>query len=159
MSLVEEQVQAGANAASSSSLLDEIMAQARITPVDEGYSVAKQGVAALIANILDSGTASSPVNKALVDSMIVELDKKLGKQMDVILHAKPLQEMESSWRSLKLLVDRTDFRENIKVQVLHATKEELLEDFEFSPKSPSPVSTSMSTPAVMDSLVVSRWAP
>ncbi len=134
MSLVEEQVQAGAAVASSSSLLDEIMAQARITPVDEGYSVAKQGVAALIANILDSGTASSPVNKALVDSMIVELDKKLSKQMDVILHAKELQEMESSWRSLKLLVDRTDFRENIKIQVLHATKEELLEDFEFSPE-------------------------
>ena len=57
MSLVEEQVQAGASAASSS-LLDEIMAQARITPVDEGYSVAKQGVAALIANILDSGATS-----------------------------------------------------------------------------------------------------
>ena len=131
MSLVEEQVQAGASAASSS-LLDEIMAQARITPVDEGYSVAKQGVAALIANILDSGTTSDPVNKALVDSMIVELDKKLSKQMDVILHAKELQEMESSWRSLKLLVDRTDFRENIKIQVLHATKEELLEDFENS---------------------------
>ena len=91
MSLVEEQVQAGAGAASSSSLLDEIMAQARITPVDEGYSVAKQGVAALIANILDSGTTSEPVNKALVDSMIVELDKKLSKQMDVILHAKELQ--------------------------------------------------------------------
>ncbi len=90
MSLVEEQVQAGASAASSS-LLDEIMAQARITPVDEGYSVAKQGVAALIANILDSGTTSDPVNKALVDSMIVELDKKLSKQMDVILHAKELR--------------------------------------------------------------------
>ena len=92
MSLVEEQVQAGASAASSS-LLDEIMAQARITPVAEGYSVAKQGVAALIANILDSGTTSEPVNKALVDSMIVELDKKLSKQMDVILHAMELQEM------------------------------------------------------------------
>lgn len=110
------------------------MAQARITPVDEGYSVAKQGIAALVANILDSGSAAEPVNKALVDSMIVELDKKLSQQMDVILHAKELQELESSWRSLKLLVDRTDFRENIKIQVLHATKEELLEDFEFAPE-------------------------
>ncbi|KFD24810.1 ImpC family protein [Yokenella regensburgei ATCC 49455] len=32
----------------SSSLLDEIMAQARITPVDEGYNVAKQGITSLI---------------------------------------------------------------------------------------------------------------
>lgn len=133
MSVVEEQVKAGAQA-SSGSLLDEIMAQARITPVDEGYSVAKQGIAALVANILDSGNTAEPVNKALVDSMIVELDKKLSKQMDVILHAQPLKELESSWRSLKLLVDRTDFRENIKIQVLHATKEELLDDFEFAPE-------------------------
>lgn len=49
-------------------------------------------------------------------------------------YAKPLQELESSWRSLKLLVDRTDFRENIKLLVLHATKEELLDDFEFAPE-------------------------
>ncbi|MGI8445346.1 type VI secretion system contractile sheath large subunit [Pectobacterium versatile] len=133
MSIVEEQVQAGA-ASASGSLLDDIMAQARISPVDEGYSVAKQGIAALVANILDSGSAAEPVNKALVDSMIVELDKKLSKQIDVILHAKELQELESSWRSMKLLIDRTDFRENIKLLVLHATKEELLEDFEFAPE-------------------------
>ena len=128
MSLVEEQVQTEARVASSSSLLDEIMAQARITPVDEGYQVAKQGMTALIANILESDCTTGLVNKALVDSMIVELDMKLSQQMDVILHAKALQEMESSWRSLKLLVDRTDFRENIRIQVLHATKEELLDD-------------------------------
>ncbi|MGL6001058.1 MAG: type VI secretion system contractile sheath large subunit [Plesiomonas sp.] len=131
MSVVEDKLNSGMQS-NSVSLLDEIMAQARITPVDEGYSIAKQGITALIANIIDSGNTTGLVNKALVDHMIVELDKKLSKQMDVILHAKPLQELESSWRSLKLLVDRTDFRENIKVQVLHATKEELLDDFEFS---------------------------
>ena len=98
MSIIEEQTQANA-ASASGSLLDEIMAQARITPVDEGYSVAKQGIAALVANILDNGNSAEPVNKALVDSMIVELDKKLSKQVDVILHAKALQELESSWRS------------------------------------------------------------
>lgn len=133
MSIIEEQTQASAVSASGS-LLDEIMAQARITPVDEGYNVAKQGIAALVANILDNGNTAEPVNKALVDSMIVELDKTLSKQVDVILHAKPLHELESSWRSLKLLVDRTDFRENIKLLVLHATKEELLDDFEFTPE-------------------------
>ncbi|MBG6244425.1 type VI secretion system contractile sheath large subunit [Candidatus Symbiopectobacterium sp. 'North America'] len=133
MSIIEEQTQASAVSASGS-LLDEIMAQARITPVDEGYNVAKQGIAALVANILDNGNTAEPVNKALVDSMIVELDKTLSKQVDVILYAKPLQELESSWRSLKLLVDRTDFRENIKLLVLHATKEELLDDFEFAPE-------------------------
>ncbi|MBD2809550.1 type VI secretion system contractile sheath large subunit [Xenorhabdus sp. Vera] len=116
------------------SLLDEIMSQARMTPENDGYYIAKQGVAAFIGSILDTGSNEEPINKLLVDKMIVELDKKLSEQMDEILHAKQFQELESSWRSLKILVDRTDFRENIKINVIHATKDELLEDFEFSPE-------------------------
>lgn len=133
MSATEKQTRTDV-AGTSSSLLDEIMAQARITPVDEGYNVAKQGITALISNILDSGDAAEPVNKALVDRMIVELDKKLSAQIDEILHASEFQALESTWRSAKLLVDRTDFRENIKILMLHATKEELLDDFEFAPE-------------------------
>ncbi|MDC9597597.1 type VI secretion system contractile sheath large subunit [Xenorhabdus anantnagensis] len=116
------------------SLLDEIMSQARMTPENDGYYIAKQGVAAFIGSILDTGSNEEPINKLLVDKMIVELDKKLSEQMDEIMHAKQFQELESSWRSLKILVDRTDFRENIKINVIHATKDELLEDFEFSPE-------------------------
>ncbi|HAT1682901.1 TPA: type VI secretion system contractile sheath large subunit [Klebsiella oxytoca] len=134
MSTIEKQSQAVAEGASSSSLLDDIMAQARITPVDEAYSIARQGIAALVANILDSGSTAEPVNKALVDSMIVALDKKLSEQIDVILHAPEFQGLESFWCSLKLLVDRTNFHENIRLLLLHATKEELLEDFEFAPE-------------------------
>lgn len=115
-------------------LLDEIMAQTRMTSRDDGYEVARNGVAAFISNILDTGTTEEPVNKILVDKMIVELDKKLSAQMDVILHNQAFQNLESSWRSLKILVDRTDFRENIKINMMHATKQELLEDFEFSPE-------------------------
>ncbi|MCE1750464.1 type VI secretion system contractile sheath large subunit, partial [Enterobacter hormaechei] len=92
------------------------------------------GVAAFIGSILDTGSNEEPINKLLVDKMIVELDKKLSQQMDEIVHANQFQELESSWRSLKILVDRTDFRENIKINILHATKDELLEDFEFSPE-------------------------
>lgn len=118
----------------SSSLLDNIMHQARLQPEDEGYDIAKQGISAFISNLLESGQQDVPVNKLLVDRMIAELDKKLSAQMDEILHAEAFQNMESSWRSLKLLVDRTDFRENIKITILHATKEELLDDFEYSPE-------------------------
>jgi len=121
-------------ASDKTSLLDEIMAQAHMQPDSDGYDIARQGVAAFIANILEAGTNDEPINKVIVDRMIVELDKKLSAQMDEIMHAAPFRELESSWRSLKLLVDRTDFRENIKINVLHATKEELLDDFEFAPE-------------------------
>ncbi|SIO32395.1 type VI secretion system contractile sheath large subunit [Salinivibrio sp. ES.052] len=116
-------------------LLDEIMAQTRIEPSEEGYDVAKKGVAAFIENLVGNNQTEEPVNKALVDQMLVELDKKISAQMDEVLHDSSFQEMESAWRGLKLFVDRTDFRENNKVDVLHVTKEELLDDFEFAPET------------------------
>lgn len=116
-------------------LLDEVMAQTRIAPNEESYGIAKRGIAAFIDDLIRSNKSAEPVNKNLVDQMLVELDKKISSQMDDILHNGSFQQMESSWRGLKLLVDRTDFRENNKIDLLHATKEELLEDFEFAPET------------------------
>jgi len=116
------------------SLLEQIVAKTNLSKNDEGFDIAKQGVIALIAGILETGDQQEAINKQLVDRMIMELDKKLSMQLDEILHDKQLQQLESSWRGLKLLVDRTDFRENIKINLLHVTKEELLEDFEFAPE-------------------------
>ncbi len=127
----------------SQGLLEQIMAQTRIEPTHEGYAVAERGVAAFIGEILKSDEREQQVNKQLVDQMIAEIDRKISHQMDAILHHKPLQELESAWRGLKLLVDRTDFRENIKIEILHVTKDELLDDFEgcgdiytFGPSAP-----------------------
>ncbi|PSV40413.1 MULTISPECIES: type VI secretion system contractile sheath large subunit [unclassified Photobacterium] len=117
-----------------SSLLDEIMLQTRMTPSDEGYDIAKKGVAAFIENLLGNAGVEQ-VNKGLVDQMLVELDSKISAQMDEILHCEEVQKVESAWRSVKMLVDRTDFRENNKIELLHATKEELLDDFEFAPET------------------------
>ena len=36
---------------------------------------------------------------------------------------------EFTKRGLQLLVERTDFRENIKIEILNVSKEDLLEDF------------------------------
>ncbi|MDD1780502.1 type VI secretion system contractile sheath large subunit [Enterovibrio sp. ZSDZ35] len=133
MSLQEKQLEVATK--ESGSLLDDIMAKTRLVPSEDGYGIAKRGVAAFIENLLSTNQDQAPVNKALVDQMVVELDKKISAQMDKILHCPEVQEMESSWRGLKVLVDRTDFRENIKIDILHATKQELLDDFEFAPEN------------------------
>lgn len=120
------------SAAGDVSLLDQIMQQTRMEPTHEGFAIAEKGVAAFIAEILKSNDQSQPINKVLVDNMIARLDEKISKQMDQILHMPELQKLESAWRSLKQLVDRTDFRENIKIEIMHITKEEMLDDFESS---------------------------
>ena len=115
---------------SPTTLLDQIMAQTKLVPAQEGYQVARQGVSAFIADILKNHDPEHLINKHRVDQMIAELDRVLSKQMDAIVHQPAFQQLESSWRGLKLLVDRTDFRENIKLEVLHVSKADLLDDFE-----------------------------
>ena len=94
----------------SGSLLDQIALQTSYSPTDESYDIAKQGIVALISNLLDSGNTEEAINKQLVDRMIAELDKKMSLQIDEILHHPDLQKIVSSWSGLKLLIDITDFR-------------------------------------------------
>ncbi|GFM84645.1 type VI secretion protein [Pseudomonas cichorii] len=115
-------------------VLDRIIAETRLTPGDEAYDIAKRGVAAFIEELLKPHNSKEPVKKALVDRMIAEIDTRLGQQMDEILHHKDFQALEASWRGLQLLVERTDFRENIKIEILNVSRQDLLDDFEDSPE-------------------------
>lgn len=114
------------------SLLDQVLLEAKITPGDEGYDLARRGVAAFLAELIKSGRADGKINNALIDQMIAEIDRKISAQLDAVLHTDKFQKLESAWRGLKFLVDRTDFHQNIKVELLSVGKNELLTDFEDS---------------------------
>lgn len=116
------------------SLIEEIIQATKLKPTDEAYSLTRRGVEALISQLLEPGKEAVKVSKAVLDEMIAEIDKKLSLQVDAILHHEEFRKLESTWRSLKFLVDRTDFRENIKIEILNVSKEQLLEDFEDSPE-------------------------
>jgi len=115
-------------------ILDSIIAQTRLTPENEAYSIAKRGLSAFIAELLKPHCQGAPVKKALVDHMIADIDARLGCQMDEILHHPDFQSLESAWRGLQLLVERTDFRENIRIELLSVSSDDLLDDFEDSPE-------------------------
>lgn len=115
------------------SLLEGVMEETKLKPTEEGYTETLQGLEALIGELLKRPQGEK-VNKNLVDHMIAELDKKLSVQLDEILHNKDFQTLESSWRGLKFVVDKTNFRENIKLELLNVSKEDLLDDFEEAPE-------------------------
>jgi len=115
-------------------LLDDIVQATKVGPSDEAYSITKQGVEAFIDELLKPGREGVKVSQSLVDEMIANIDQKLCMQVDAILHNGEFQKLESSWRSLKFLIDRTDFRENIKVEILSVAKDDLLDDFEDAPE-------------------------
>jgi type VI secretion system protein ImpC len=131
---MEKAAAADVQPAESVSLLDDIVTATRLKPSDEGYSIAKRGVEALLAQLVVPGRTVDKVSNAVIDEFIAEIDQKLSTQLDAILHHPEVQKLESAWRSLKFLVDRTDFRENIKIEIMNASKEDLLADFEDSPE-------------------------
>jgi len=132
----EAQKGSAAQTVEGGSLLEEILAETKLKPNDDGYEVAKRGVQAFIAEMLTPSRKNERVDKALIDAMIVEIDQRLSAQVNVILHSEAFQKLESIWRGLKFLIDRVDFRENIKVEMLNVSKEDLLTDFEDSPEVP-----------------------
>jgi type VI secretion system protein ImpC len=112
------------------SLLDEILAETKMKPSDEAYAIAKKGVAALVTEMLAPAHAAEKVDRFAVDAMIAEIDKRLGAQVNEILHHPDVQRIESAWRSLRFVVERVDFRENTRVGILSLDKESLQADLD-----------------------------
>ncbi len=133
----EAQEAAGQVEETSGALLDEILQETINMPrTDETYEVAKTGLEHFLAEMLKPQRAGEKLDKKIVDAMIAGIDEKLSLQVDKILHNEQVQKVEAAWRGLKLMIDRTNFRENIKLGILNVSKEDLLEDFEDAPEIP-----------------------
>jgi type VI secretion system protein ImpC len=87
-----------------------------------------------IRTIAASGEAVEKVDKVVVDGVIAQIDKKISAQLNEIMHHKNFQQLESAWRGLKFLIDRTNFNANIKIELLNVSKEDLMRDFEDAPE-------------------------
>ena len=129
------QPESAAPDAAAESLLEQVMRETRISPADEWYGPARDGMAAFFAELVRTARPGDKIHASRVDEMIAGIDTRVSRQLDEILHHPEFQEIESSWRSLKFLVDRTDFRENIKVQLLNVSKDELADDFDDAPET------------------------
>lgn len=115
--------------------LNELLSAATLIVDDTAWNYSNNSLTLkqwqlLLPSLLDIN--SQIIDRYLIDSMLIELDQKLSRQMDAILHAPLFRQLEASWRSLKFLVERIDFKENIVVNMLNITKDELLEDLTFS---------------------------
>ena len=133
MSELEQAQASGQAQAATLSLLDEIVEATKLKPGDEGFSATRTGLRAFLKELVDTETGTK-VSPALVDRMLADLDSRLSAQVNAIMHNQDFQKMESAWRGLKFLVDRTDFRQNIKIEFLNASKQDLLDDFEDAPE-------------------------
>lgn len=150
--MADQKLEAQQSAASveEKSLLDSIFEKVSLAPPDGTVDVNRfkdtdaavaspNGMmAAALSVFLDAvGKLERPVerlDKHLLDSMIAELDQTISLQLDEILHDAQFQKVESAWRGLRFLVDRTDFRKNNRLEIIDVSKDTLRESFEDAPE-------------------------
>ncbi|MEO0973863.1 MAG: type VI secretion system contractile sheath large subunit [Pseudomonadota bacterium] len=110
-------------------LLDSIAEATGIGVGSEGFDKAKRGIGELVRMLVQEDRTSERVQGGLIDSLIGEIDQKIGAQLDAVLHHEEFQHMESAWRGLHYLVKNTDPRENCRVELLNVSRQDLMDDF------------------------------
>lgn len=64
----------------------------------------------LLSCLAKSGEDVVKLDKSLLDFHIDDLDQKISKQLDAVMHHPEFQKVESLWRGTWFVVQRTDFR-------------------------------------------------
>ncbi len=132
--MADQPQQAAAPAAAAAADTSAVDALIDSLDLDNDYrDVYRKGIAGIVQKASGLDLDKLVINKAVVDDFIAEIDGQLSAQINVILHDSQFQKLESSWRSLKYLVDNTEFRENIRIEVMNVSKQDLLEDFQDAP--------------------------
>lgn len=77
-----------------------------------------------------SGQKVEKLDKMLIDQHIAQVDLQISHQLDAIMYHPQFQQVESLWRGLEHLVNNTDYRQNVRTEILDVSKEDLRQDFE-----------------------------
>ncbi len=82
----------------------------------------------LVELISTESFAIEQIDRVILDHFIAKIDRLINDQLDEILHHPDFQQLEANWTGLKYLIDHTDFRSNIKIELLNSDKETLRND-------------------------------
>lgn len=105
--------------------LDDILKRSFNPRTNEASDAVKQAIGTL-SEYANLGKVKVTQDVVLtIESLISQLDDQLSKQMNIILHNKEFQKLESAWRGLSYLVENTNVSETLKIRVLNVSQDEL----------------------------------
>ncbi|NOX93320.1 MAG: type VI secretion system contractile sheath large subunit [Gammaproteobacteria bacterium] len=87
-----------------------------------------------IAAFVQRYALDDSLSQSSLSILVTEIDERLSRQMDAILHHKAFETLESSWRALDFLLGKIPAGENCTVEILNISKQALLENFEDVPE-------------------------
>ncbi|MFJ3483684.1 type VI secretion system contractile sheath large subunit [Pseudomonas sp. NPDC090202] len=91
-------------------------------------------VSVFLSMLKQSSQKIERLDKALLDEHIASLDMQISRQLDAVMHHADFQRVESTWRGVKSLIDQTDFRQNVRIELLDISKDHLVQDFDDAPE-------------------------
>ncbi|MFL5386009.1 MAG: type VI secretion system contractile sheath large subunit [Longimicrobiaceae bacterium] len=132
----EAQNQAGAPASYSTevSLLDQIVTEGRIGRDEQSKTRGRDIVSQFVNQVLQGSITVAADTEAMINARIAQIDRLISGQLDEVLHHADFQQLESSWRGLKYLLDRSETGENLKIKILNVNKKDLLKDLQKAPE-------------------------
>ncbi|MEG5483191.1 type VI secretion system contractile sheath large subunit [Enterobacter kobei] len=92
------------------------------------------GIQVFLECLSKASTKVDKLDRTLIDFHIGELDRQISRQLDAVMHHPAFQKVESLWRGVQSLVDKTDFRQNVRIELLDMSKDDLCQDFEDAPE-------------------------
>ncbi|NIF20230.1 type VI secretion system contractile sheath large subunit [Candidatus Pantoea multigeneris] len=92
---------------------------------DQARSAVEHAVKTLAHQALENTVTVSDDAYRTIQSLIAEIDEKLSKQVNQILHHEEFQKLEGAWRGLQHLVNNTETDEMLKIRFMSISKQEL----------------------------------
>ncbi len=104
---------------------------------DGGGALMPESDISLIQSVLDNEAVSLEEIRNNSESfgwLISSIEERISKQLDTIIHHPSFRRMESAWRSVAFLLERTDFNENTELGFINLSKQALIDDFDDVPE-------------------------
>jgi len=116
------------------SLIDQIVSDGELARTPESAARGRDLVSRFVAEVLKGSIQRSGDTEALINQRLAQIDALLSTQLNEILHDPAFQQLESSWRGLKYLLDQSETGTQLKIKVMNVSKKDLARDLERAPE-------------------------
>jgi type VI secretion system protein ImpC len=106
------------------------MVQDNLQTVRENVSDEERFISGLAALLYNIDSSAGRLDKGMIVDVIGRIDEAVNDQLNEIIHHENFKQMESNWRSLYDLIQNTNFKADVMIDILDVSKDELYEDFE-----------------------------
>jgi type VI secretion system protein ImpC len=116
------------------SLLDQIVTEGRVGRDETARQWGRSLVSEFVKQVLDGQMTVSPDLEAMIGQRIAQIDHLLSLQLNEILHHPKFQQLESTWRGIRYVLENSETGVNLKLKVFNGTKKEILRDLQRVPE-------------------------